>query len=160
MKIQFVDGDLTRVLILSYFILFFFSGLQTFLGKATTKIERLKKITDKALGMNESNSVRQPKFVFQLLKCYGSTLIYITSALQIITSIIIFVHLINTRSKTDILPNVSFLLPYIMYFYIIFISTVTFVYYPPFTKTVAFLTNLSLLASSVLILKNNIYQSV
>ena len=135
------------ILIFMYFLLFLYSGLETFMdgNRLTQKTTRL-----------------QSKLATQnILYKYSKQLIQMTSLVMVISSSIIMYHSLQNylkkEYKNETLPNLPIeqYIPQLYNFFTIFLIVVTLIYYSK--KPIAFLTNLSLLAGLLMMRK---YQTI
>lgn len=135
------------ILIFMYFLLFLYSGLETFMdgNRLTQKTTRL-----------------QSKLATQnILYKYSKQLIQMTSLVMVISSSIIMYHSLRNylkkEYKNETLPNLPIeqYIPQLYNFFTIFLIVVTLIYYSK--KPIAFLTNLSLLAGLLMMRK---YQTI
>ena len=144
MKLEDISPD---ILIFMYFLLFFYSGLETFMD-GNRLIQKTTRLQNKLATQN-------------VLYEYSKQLIQITSLVMVISSSIIMYHslrkYLKKEYKNETLPNlpVEQYIPYVYNFFTIFLIIVTLIYYSK--KPIAFLTNLSLLAGLLIMRK---YQTI
>tara|TARA_X000000950_G_scaffold257229_1_gene323515 strand:+ start:110 stop:556 length:447 start_codon:yes stop_codon:yes gene_type:complete len=144
MKVEDISPD---ILIFMYFLLFFYSGLETFMD-GNRLIQKTTRLQNKLATQN-------------VLYEYSKQLIQITSLVMVISSSIIMYHslrkYLKKEYKNETLPNlpVEQYIPYVYNFFTIFLIIVTLIYYSK--KPIAFLTNLSLLAGLLIMRK---YQTI
>ena len=135
------------ILIFLFFLLFFYSGLETFMD-GNRLIQKTTRLQNKLATQN-------------VLYEYSKQLIQITSLVMVISSSIIMYHslrkYLKKEYKNETLPNlpVEQYIPYVYNFFTIFLIIVTLIYYSK--KPIAFLTNLSLLAGLLIMRK---YQTI
>ena len=135
------------ILIFMYFLLFLYSGLETFMdgNRLTQKTTRLQ------------NKLATQNILYE----YSKQLIQITSLVMVISSLIIMYHSLRNylkkEYKNETLPNLPIeqYIPQLYNFFTIFLIVVTLIYYSK--KPIAYLTNLSLLAALLMMRK---YQTI
>lgn len=126
--------------IIFYFLMYLYSGLQTFIeeDKLQTKLKRLK------------NKSCDGNFLLELICSNGKELIILTSAFQILSSLfIIYVIFSCKKDKTIDIKTKKNILDLIFLSYYVFLIVVTLVYYHD--KTIPILNNISLLMAMIII---------
>lgn len=137
--VKYLNVSIVETSIIFYFLMYLYSGLQTFfeVGKFDSKLKRLE---TKACDGN---------FILNLICSNGRFLIQITSLFQILSSLFIMYVILSDKNMIFSQKTTKSILEFIFYSYYVFLVVVTLVYYHD--KTIPILNNISLLMAMIII---------
>ncbi len=139
--VKYLNVSIVETSIIFYFLMYLYSGLQTFnffeMGKFESKLKRLQ---SKACDGN---------FILELICSNAQFLIQITSLFQILSSLFIMYVILSDKNMIFSQKTTKNILELIFYSYYVFLVVVTLVYYHD--KTIPILNNISLLMAMIII---------